>query len=108
MNESEIKTRIGFMDEKLNDIKDDVSEIKSDVSELVKIQQTQSTILEHQHESLKEHMRRSDLLEQHIEKVRVEMKPVEDHVKFVKMFLRVVLGLLAGAASIAAIARFLL
>jgi len=38
MNDSEIKTRIAFMDEKLNDIKDDVKEIKSDVSELVKIQ----------------------------------------------------------------------
>jgi len=38
MNETEIKTRIAFMDEKLNDIKDDVKEIKSDVSELVKIQ----------------------------------------------------------------------
>ncbi len=51
-------------------------------------------------EQLKEHMRRSDLLERRIEQVDQELKPVEQHVAVVNGIMKLV-GILGTLAAIA-------
>lgn len=51
-------------------------------------------------EQLKEHMRRSDLLEKRIEQVDQELKPVEKHVAMVNGALKLV-GIIGTLAAIA-------
>lgn len=52
-----------------------------------------------QNEQLKEHMRRTDLLETRVEQVATEALPVRDHVIFVQKLLKVVLAL-AGCDAV--------
>lgn len=110
----EIKARFSFVDEKLNDIKADVLEIRKGILEanktastLVQISGVHAKILEQQHEQLREHIRRTDLLEQRVEQVsqeiRKDLRPVEDHVKFLSKSgkaLKWMVGILAGIAAI--------
>ena len=51
-------------------------------------------------EQLKEHMRRSDLLEKRIEQVDTELKPVERHVAMVNGAIKLI-GILGTVAAIA-------
>lgn len=86
-NSDDIKTHFKYIDEKLNDLKSDVSEIKDSVLELKQQGSIHNKILEINTEQLKEHILRTNLLEVRVEQTalafRTELQPVEDHVKFV-------------------------
>lgn len=76
---------------KLDGIKDDVSEIKIHVAK-------HAVILEAQHEQLKEHIKRTNLLEQKLE-------PVEKHVARVDGALRLLGGIAAAIAALAGLVK---
>ena len=58
-------------------------------------------------EQLKEHMRRSDLLERRIEQVDLELKPVEHHVVMINGIVKAV-GILGTVAALILAAKELL
>lgn len=76
---------------KLDGIKEDVSEIKVHVAK-------HAVILEAQHEQLKEHIKRTNLLEQKLE-------PVEKHVARVDGALRLLGGIAAAIAALAGLVK---
>jgi hypothetical protein len=72
---------------------DDITEIKI-------------TLVE-QHASLKEHIRRSDLLEEHLELVRAEIAPVQAHVNKVQGAVKLAFGISGLVALLAGIIRII-
>lgn len=107
----EIKTHFRYIDEKLNDLKSDVSEIKESVSEIRNQSVVQSKILEVNTEQLKEHIRRTNALEERVEQTaeafRNELKPVEDHVKFLNKLAKTISWIVGIGAGIAAMFKYL-
>lgn len=57
-----------------------------------------------QEQNLREHMKRSDALEESIDILRKEMKPLQKHVLFVDFFFKA----LGGIAVLATIAEFII
>lgn len=87
---------IEFLDKVYNKqekMADDISEIKVTLAE--------------QHISLKEHIRRSDLLEEHIDLVRAELIPVQAHVNKVNGAIKLIVGFSGFIAILAGIVRII-
>ena len=86
-------------DEKLSKIEDKIDQVKEHIASI-------DITLAGQHESLKAHMRRSDLLERHLEMVQAEIKPIERHVTMVNGALKllgltsIIVGCIAGVLEI--------
>lgn len=81
------------MEEKLERIMDKIDSIDSSLGEM-------SITLAKQEVSLAEHIKRSNLLEERVEMLREEMKPVEKHVMYMHGALKAlgVLSILVGLA----------
>ena len=81
------------MEEKLGRIMDKIDSIDSSLNEM-------SITLAKQEVSLSEHIKRSNLLEERIEILREEMKPVEKHVMYMHGALKAlgVVSILVGIA----------
>jgi uncharacterized coiled-coil DUF342 family protein len=112
----EIKARFTFVNEKLDDMKADISEVKisaaaiaASVAALAVAQAVQNKILEVNTDQLREHIRRTNALETRVEQTaeafRAELRPVEDHVRFVDKAMKVATWLFAIAAATATVAK---
>lgn len=62
--------------------------------------------LARQEENLKEHMRRTEIAELHIDKIQSELAPIKEHVIFVSGLTRLTVGLVGLGASILAILEY--
>jgi hypothetical protein len=82
-----------LLHEKLDKIQADISEIK--ILDAV------------QNEQLKAHMRRSDLLEERVEQVNNELKPVLEHIITVKGLMKLAAGVSVLAAAFEVLRRLL-
>lgn len=84
--------------EKTPEVHEKLDKIQSDISE-IKVTLAVNT------EQLKEHMRRSDLLEARVEQVNDELKPVQEHVAMLKGMAKLLGGASGLLAAWAAIRR---
>lgn len=75
------------MEEKLDKIAESLTEMRVDIAEIRK--------------DLNYHIRRTDLAEQQIEKLANEIKPIQEHVAFIRISGKL-LGALGGLAAVAA------
>lgn len=76
------------MDKRLDDIKEKIDAIKDDVND-IKVTQAEQNLI------LKEHMRRTELLEEIVEPMKKHIDGLHGVIKLVK-----VLGILAGIAEV--------
>ena len=79
---------------------DKLDKIQADISEIKVLDAVQN-------EQLKAHMRRSDLLEERVEQVNEELKPVLEHVTMIKGIFKLAGGVVLLAGAIEVLRRFL-
>jgi tetrahydromethanopterin S-methyltransferase subunit G len=82
------------MSQDLKDINSKLDKIVSDIGD-IKVTNAVQT------EQLKEHMKRSDMLEQRVEQVDSELRPIKEHI----IVLRGIMKIVGGVAVVATIAR---
>lgn len=81
----------------------DIKEIRADVKQIIAVQSDQGKLQALQGRSLDEHIRRTNLLEDSLELVKADVKPLKDAVLVRAAFTRIggiVLGLLTAGAAI--------
>lgn len=88
------------MADKFDLLHDDVKELKERVSSIESSINNIDKTLAINTESLKEHMRRSDLNEEAIDLLRKEVKPIEDHVIKVNFIVKIISFLIPLIGSI--------
>ena len=88
------------MNDKLDYLISKVDKISDDVAEIAK----QDAV---QNQQLAEHMRRSDLLEQRVEQVSLELSPIKSHVDMVKGALKLLAGVGAFISALGVIWKLL-
>lgn len=95
------------MADKFDLLHEDVKELKEKVSGIESSINSIDKTLAINTESLKEHMRRSDLNEEAIELLRREMKPIEEHVTKVNFITKIISFLLPISGAIYYLIRLL-
>lgn len=75
--------KLDALTEKIDKVQEDISEIKADIAAMKVIQSVNT-------DSLKEHMRRTELAEESIELVRKDMEPIKNHVLLVNYTLMLI------------------
>jgi len=95
------------MADKFDILNDNVKELKEKVSNIETSINNIDKTLAINTESLKEHMRRSELNEEALELMRREMKPIEDHVIKVNFITKIISFLVPFAGAMYYIIRLI-
>lgn len=83
------------------------SEVREKLDHIVHKQSEHTTELAVYNQSLKEHMRRTDIAEKALHILEDRVSPVEHHIMFVNRSVKVFIGLLAGISTALTIYHYL-
>lgn len=79
---------------------------RKNIEKILETQNQHTTQLAVYNESLKEHMRRSDLLEREQQKITARVLPIENHVLFVDKLVKGLITLITATAGIGAVIHY--